>query len=72
MRQNWKDDYKSDFSKYIEVEQIHSSIGTNPKIRATLRSLGLGKIGKKRKHKATPQVVGMINKVKFLVKLKEI
>jgi len=72
MRQNWREDYKPQPDKQVLVKQIHSAIGTNPKIRATLKSLGLGRIGKERKHKLTPQVAGMINKVKFLVKVEEL
>ena len=72
MRRNQKDDIKPDENKTVIVRQIHSTITEKPKVRRTLYSLGLGRIGKERKHKLTPPIAGMINKVKFLVEVKEV
>ena len=51
----------------IRVSQVRSGIGTKPKHRATLRALGLGRIGKFRVHRDCPDVRGMIAKVSHLV-----
>jgi large subunit ribosomal protein L30 len=37
----------------------------------TLKALGLGRIGKTKIHKDTPQIRGMINQVAYLLKVEE-
>jgi large subunit ribosomal protein L30 len=49
------------------VRQIRSGIGFNRDQKATLRALGLGKIGRQRRHPDNPQIRGMIFKVTHLV-----
>jgi large subunit ribosomal protein L30 len=56
----------------LKVTQIRSSIGTKPKQRGTLRSLGLGRIGKSRIHQDRPEIRGMIAKVPHLIEVQEI
>lgn len=56
----------------LKVTQIRSSIGTKPKQRGTLRSLGLGRIGKSRIHRDRPEIRGMIAKVPHLIEVQEI
>jgi large subunit ribosomal protein L30 len=56
----------------LKVTQIRSSIGTKPKQRGTLRSLGLGRIGKSRILPDRPEIRGMIAKVPHLIKVQEI
>lgn len=51
----------------LRIRQTRSGIGYNQKQKATLKALGLGKIGRERKHPDNPQVRGMINKVSHLV-----
>lgn len=51
----------------LRIRQTRSGIGYNKKQKATLKALGLGKIGRERKHPDNPQVRGMINKVSHLV-----
>jgi large subunit ribosomal protein L30 len=53
--------------KSIEVTQIRSSIGCPEKHKRILRSLGLGKLRCQVHHLATPQILGMLNKVRHLV-----
>jgi large subunit ribosomal protein L30 len=55
----------------LQVTQIKSSIGVIPKHRKTLVALGLRKIGHTNVHEATPQVLGMIDKVKYLLKVEK-
>jgi large subunit ribosomal protein L30 len=53
----------------VKVTQIKSAIGQNPDNRGTLRSLGLGRIGKTNELKATPELEGKLRKVAHLVKV---
>jgi large subunit ribosomal protein L30 len=55
----------------IRVTQIRSSIGQNPRNRGTLRALGLGKIGRSAEHKDSPELKGMLRKVRHLVRVEE-
>jgi len=56
----------------VRVKLVKSKIGRNSKQKATLEALGLTKIGSQVEHNTTPQVEGMINKVKHLVEIEEI
>ena len=51
------------------VTQVRSGIGTQARHRGTLRALGLGKIGRSRVHKESPQLTGMLRRVAYLVKV---
>jgi large subunit ribosomal protein L30 len=53
----------------VTVEQIRSSNGTSPRQRETLRSLKLGRIGKRSTHPDTPQLQGMLRVVGHLVEV---
>jgi large subunit ribosomal protein L30 len=52
----------------IRITQVKSTNGANPKQRDTLRSLGLGKIGRSTERDDSPVLQGMIAKVAHLVK----
>ena len=58
--------------KNLIVTQIKSSIGFKADQGATLRALGLGKIGRSVEQVDNAAVRGMIFKVKHLVKVEEI
>jgi large subunit ribosomal protein L30 len=58
--------------KKIIVKQTRSKIGRPSKQKKTLIALGLGKINKEVELVSTPQVIGMVNKVKHLIEVKEI
>ena len=51
----------------IRVRQIRSGIGFDKTQKATLRALGLEKLGRVRLHPDNPQIRGMIAKVSHLV-----
>jgi large subunit ribosomal protein L30 len=51
----------------IKIRLVRSTIGTLPKQRATIRSLGLGKIGSSVCQEASPSVLGMIRVVSHMV-----
>jgi len=53
----------------IKVEQIRSTIDRPEKQKKVIKALGLGKINKVREFTDTPQIRGMIDKVKHLVKV---
>ena len=56
----------------IKVIQVKSSIKREKSQKRTLNALGLRGIGKEVIHNNTPNILGMIEKVKHLVKTKEI
>lgn len=56
----------------IKVTQIRSQIGHKEKHKLIVKALGLGRIGKSRIHEDAPAVRGMIEKVKFMVKVEEL
>lgn len=56
-------------AKEVIVTQVGSPIRRIERQLATLRGLGLGKIGRTRSLEDTPAVRGMIDKVKHLVKV---
>ena len=53
----------------IRIVQIKSKIGRPKDQKRTLEALGLKKINGVVEHNATPQIKGMINKVKHLIKI---
>lgn len=56
----------------IRVKLIRSGIGHPMKQKLTLKALGLTKMNKTVEHEATPQILGMINKVKHLVEVENV
>lgn len=56
----------------VAVTQIHSTIKRPKRQKLTIKALGLGKLHKTVEHEATPQILGMINKVSHLVTVKEL
>ena len=58
--------------KKLRVTQVRSAIGQTQKHRGTLRALGLGKIGRTVEHPESPQLAGMLRKVRHLVRVEEI
>ena len=55
----------------LKLTQVRSQIGQNPRNRGTLRALGLGKIGRTAEHAESPQLAGMLRKVRHLVEVVE-
>ena len=55
----------------IKVTQVKSSIKRMQSQKRTLEALGLRGIGKEVTHESTPNILGMIDKVKHLVKTTE-
>ncbi|MEO0571283.1 MAG: 50S ribosomal protein L30 [Bacteroidota bacterium] len=55
----------------IKVKQIKSAIKRPQDQKRTLSALGLRKLGQVVEHDDTPNILGMINKVKHLVSTEE-
>ena len=55
----------------IKVTKVRSAINRSLRQKRTLEALGLKKIGQVVEHDATPNILGMVNKVKHLVSVEE-
>ena len=55
--------------KTLKVKLVRSVAGTRESHRATVRGLGLRRLGSERELEDTPAVRGMVNKVSYLVKI---
>jgi large subunit ribosomal protein L30 len=55
----------------LKITQVRSQIGQSEKHRGTLRALGLGKIGRTVERKDSPELAGMLRKVRHLVRIEE-
>ena len=56
----------------VAVTQIRSTINRPKRQKLTIKALGLGRINRTVEHEATPQILGMINKVRHLVTVTEV
>ena len=55
----------------LTITQTRSQIGQTQKHRGTLRALGLGKIGRSVEREDTPETLGMLRKVRHLVRIED-
>ena len=60
------DNYKGN----LLITQVKSLISKNQKQKKTIIALGLGKINKSVKKKASPEIIGMIKSVNHLIQVK--
>lgn len=51
----------------VKIKQVKSVIGYPQRQKDTVRALGITKMNQVVEHEATPQIMGMIEKVKHLV-----
>jgi len=56
----------------IKIRLVRSTIGQIPKHRATVRSLGLRKIGSSTVQEDTPAIKGMVRSVSHLVEVEDV
>lgn len=56
----------------IKITQVKSGIDRSERQKQTLIALGLRKINASREVEATPQILGMVNKVNHLIKVEEV
>ena len=55
----------------IKVTKQKSAINRTKRQKLTLEALGLKKIGQTVEHEATPNIMGMVKKIKHLVSVEE-
>ena len=53
----------------VRISQVRSANGTDPKQKATLKALGLGRIGKSVEREDGPQLQGQLKVVSHLVEV---
>jgi len=58
--------------KKIKITQVKSGIDRSERQKQTLIALGLRKLNATKEVEATPQILGMVNKVLHVVKVEEI
>ena len=58
--------------KKVKITQVKSGIDRSERQKHTLIALGLRKLNATTEVEATPQILGMVNKVSHLVKVEEI
>jgi large subunit ribosomal protein L30 len=58
--------------KKIRVKQVKSKIRRPQNQKRTLEALGLRKMNQVVEHNATPEILGMVNKVKHLLSVEEV
>ena len=56
----------------VRITQSRSVIGQNIRQKLTIKALGLGKINSSVDVELTPQIKGMINKVRHIVSVNEL
>jgi large subunit ribosomal protein L30 len=56
----------------IRITQIKSKNGKPERQKRTLEALGIRKLNHSVEHEATPQILGMVEKVRHLVKVENI
>jgi large subunit ribosomal protein L30 len=56
----------------LKVTQVRSVIGSQQGHKRTVRALGLKRIRDTRVHEDTPQIRGMLHKVRHLVRVEEV
>jgi len=55
----------------IKITQVRSIIDRSKRQKDTMKALGLRKMNHTVEQEATPQILGMVNKIKHLVKVEE-
>lgn len=56
----------------IKITQVKSKIGSTVRQKKTLEALGLRKLNSTVEVEATPQIMGMVNKVSHLLKVEKL
>ena len=55
----------------VKIRQVRSAIGQSARHRGTLRALGLGRIGRSVERPESPELAGMLRKVRHLVEVEK-
>ena len=54
----------------VKISQVKSANGTDPKQKATLKALGLGRIGRSVERQDSPQLQGQLRVVSHLIEVR--
>ncbi len=57
--------------KTVFVRQVRSAIARRPAVKATLKALGLGAIGKERELPVNPAILGMLHSVASVIQVRD-
>lgn len=55
----------------IKITQVKSVIDRSKRQKATMKALGLRKMNQTVEHEGTPQILGMVDKVRHLITVEE-
>ena len=55
----------------VKIRQVRSAIGQSARHRGTLRALGLGRIGRSVERPESPELAGMLRRVRHLVEVEK-
>jgi len=58
--------------KKLKITQVKSLIGSQPKHKRTMKALGFHRTQETLEKQDTPQIRGMLNQVRHLVKVEEV
>ena len=56
----------------LKITLIKSKIGSTKRQKAILIALGLKKMHQPKEHEATPEILGMVNKMQHLISVEEV
>lgn len=56
----------------IKITQVKSLIGSTKSQKATMEALGLKRMHQTVEHETTPQIIGMVNKMRHLLNVEEV
>lgn len=56
----------------LKITKVKSTIGSTKRQKAIMEALGLKKLNQTVEHEATPQIVGMVNKMRHLITVEEV
>jgi len=56
----------------LKIQQVRSTVGRIENQRRTVRALGITRLYQTVEHEDTPQIRGMIQKIKHLIKVEEV
>tara|TARA_Y100000590_G_scaffold456923_1_gene608455 strand:+ start:54 stop:251 length:198 start_codon:yes stop_codon:yes gene_type:complete len=59
-------------AKSLRITQVKSAIGHKDKAKRTLKALGFRRMNQTVSHADSPVIRGMINKVRFLLKVEDV
>jgi len=59
-------------SKKVKLTQVKSTIDRSKRQKATMEALGLRKMNQCVEHEATPQILGMVEKVSHLISVEHL